>query len=166
MGPESKVSRHSMLFLIVLCGALLCFPRGLTSSPLVGASVFAKFARTSNPRSNQTAPSAIEYFDGYSQRVGIKLLWSVFSEKDVEGFQLYRMADDESYVSVINKRGLLPAWRQNFVDDDLKPATTYRYLLGVVFSDGTESLSQPVDVRSPKETIQWIAAVESREVAK
>jgi hypothetical protein len=101
-------------------------------------------------RGDQAAPTAIEYFDAHAMRSGIKLLWCVFSDKDVDGFQLYRMAEDDSYISVINKRGLIPAWHQNFVDSELAPSTTYRYLLGVVFSDGSESLSQPIVVRSSK----------------
>ena len=166
MDPASKTSKQSLLFLVVLCGALLGFPHGLSSSPQAGLGVLSTIAKKSKTHRNNSAPSGIEYFDGYSQRVGIKLLWSVFSEKDVEGFQLYRMAADDSYVTVVNKRGLIPAWHQNFLDDDLTPATSYRYLLGVVFSDGTEFLSQPVDVRSPKETIRKLAAVTSRELAK
>ena len=139
---------------------------GCRPLPQAGLGALSTIAKKSKTHRNQTAPSAIEYFDGYSQRVGIKLLWSVISEKDVEGFQLYRMAAADAYITVVNKRGLIPAWHQNFLDDDLTPATSYRYLLGVVFSDGTEFLSQPVDVRSPKETIQKLAAVKSRDFAK
>jgi len=149
MDRRSRIPQHIALFLVVLCCLLLSFPTLTSSSPQSAVRMLGNaLPRTS--QKDQTAPTAIEYFDAHTIRSGIKLLWCVFSDKDVDGFRLYRMAEDDSYISVINKRGLIPAWHQNFIDSELLPSTTYRYLLGVVYSDGSESLSQPIAVRSPK----------------
>jgi hypothetical protein len=98
---------------------------------------------------NQTAPVVVESFDAHSTRAGIKLLWRVFSDRDVEGFRIYRIAKNDSYLFVVNSRGLIPAWQQSFLDSEVTPATTYQYLLGVVFSDGSEFISHPVEVTTP-----------------
>lgn len=96
-------------------------------------------------RPNETAPVVIEYFHAYSATAAIRLAWGVFSEKDVAGFRIYRMSrSDASYV-VVSGNGLIPAWHQEYSDREVTPSTLYRYVLGVVFSDGSEFISQAVE---------------------
>jgi hypothetical protein len=58
------------------------------------------------------------------------------------------MSDGDVALTVVNKRGLIPAWHQDYLDTDVAPSTDYRYVLGIVFEDGMEYLSQPVGARS------------------
>ncbi len=96
-------------------------------------------------RPNETAPLVIEYFHAYPATATIRLVWGVFSEKDVAGFRIYRMSrSDASYV-VVSGNGLIPAWHQEYSDREVTPSTLYRYVLGVVFSDGSEVISQAVE---------------------
>jgi len=106
----------------------------------------------SQDRERQSAPCSIEYFEAHTIQSGIELVWGVFSEKDIDGFRIYRMAENDAVLVVVNKHGLIPAWHQSFEDTDLTSSTNYRYVLGVVFEDDTEYLSEPVEARSPEKT--------------
>lgn len=133
MNPPTRTSTCVTLLLVVLCSCLLFYPPSISSSP-------------------QSAPCAIECLDAHTLRSGIKLVWCVFSEKDIEGFRIYRMTENDASLVVVNRRGLIPAWQQSYVDMDLAPSTNYRYVLGVVFEDGNECLSEPVEARSSSES--------------
>ena len=140
-----------MLFLVVLLGSLTLLPRNIASSTHSALELLRYTIRVAtNDHQNQSKPVAVEYFDAHSQRAGVKLQWCVFSEKDVDGFRIYRMASDESYLFVVNRNGLIPAWHQDYLDSETAPSTTYRYVLGVVFDDETEFLSQPIEAKSQK----------------
>lgn len=141
----------SALFLVVLCTCLLSLPSHTASSPQFALGLLhTAFRDSDRSDGNNTRPTAIEYFDALGIRAAVKLVWNVFSEKDVEGFRIYRMADNDSQLFVVNKRGLIPAWRQTYVDTELASSTTYRYVLGVVFDDGSEVFSQPAAAKPTK----------------
>jgi hypothetical protein len=76
----------------------------------------------------------------------VELTWAAFSDKDIDGFRIYRREQNESYFLLINTQGLIPAWHQDYTDGELPSASIYQYVLGVVTSDGDEALSQPVEV--------------------
>jgi hypothetical protein len=127
----------------------MILPKGTASSPHSALDILRNnILFMTSDRKDQATPVPVEYFDAQSTRPGIKLLWCVFSDKDVDGFRIYRMARNDSYLFVVNRRGLIPAWHQSYLDNELSPSTTYRYVLGVVFSDGSEFLSQPVEATS------------------
>jgi hypothetical protein len=140
--------RRAITLLVVLFG-FLTLPGLTSSSPHSALDILRNSVRTT-PTTNPDAsrPVDIEYFDAHPIYSGMKILWCVFSDKDVDGFRIYRMADNSTDLSVVNRRGLIPAWQQNYLDGDLAPSTTYRYLLGVVFDDGSEVFSQPVEAKS------------------
>jgi len=141
----------SISFLVVLCACLLSVPSQTASSPQSAFGLLqTAFREIDRAAIDKARPTAIEYFDALGVRAAVKLVWNVFSEKDVEGFRIYRMADNDSQLSVVNKRGLIPAWRQTFLDTELTSSTTYRYILGVVFDDGSEIFSQPAAAKPSK----------------
>jgi hypothetical protein len=133
MNLLARTSTCVTLLLVVLCSCLLFCPPSTSSSP-------------------QSAPCSIECLDAHTLRSGIKLVWCVFSEKDIDGFRIYRMAENDATLVVVNRQGLIPAWQQSYVDTDLAPSTNYRYVLGVVFENGNECLSEPVEARSSNES--------------
>ncbi len=151
MKPLTRTSACDTLFLVVLCSCLLFYSPGVSSSPQ--SALLRNTIRGLSPdHQKQSAPSLIEYFEAHTLRSGIELVWGVFSEKDIDGFRIYRMSESDASLVVVNKQGLIPAWHQSFVDTDLAPSTHYRYVLGVVFEDDTEYLSEPVEARSSEKT--------------
>ncbi len=153
MNPLARTSTCATLFLFVLCSCLLFYPPSTSSSPQSALRILRNTIRSVSPNhQGQSAPCSIEYLEAHTLRLGIKLVWCVFSEKDIEGFRIYRMAQNDASLVVVNKRGLIPAWHQSYVDTDLAPSTNYRYVLGVVFDDGTECLSEPMEARSSSES--------------
>jgi hypothetical protein len=95
-------------------------------------------------RAHDSAPVTIEYFRASPAPSAVRLVWSVFSDKDVAGFRIYRASRNDGYV-VVTGSGLIPAWHQEHVDAGLASSTLYRYVLGVVFADGSEFLSQAIE---------------------
>jgi hypothetical protein len=153
MYPFKTTPRSTALLLVVLSG-FLATPHGSVSSPHAAMGLLRNsISGTGDPRHTEGHPVDIEYFDAHPIRTGMKILWCVFSDDDVDGFRIYRMAENSSYLFIVNKRGLIPAWQQNYLDGDLAPSTTYRYLLGVVFNDGSEFLSQPIEAKTSKQSI-------------
>ena len=146
-----------VLLLIVLCSFLL-IPMETPSSAGAALDILQKsIATTPYIPHGENHPVDVEYFDAQTITTGIKILWCVFSDRDVDGFRIYRMAEDSSYLCVVNKRGLIPAWQQNYLDDDLIPSTVYRYLLAVVFDDGSEFVTQPVEAKSSKQAMSGLS---------
>ena len=147
----TRTSACATLFLVVLCSYLLLYSPSASSSPQ-SALLRNAIRGLSTDHKRQSAPCSIEYFEAHTLQSGIKLVWAVFSDKDIDGFRIYRLSEKDVSLVVVNKRGLIPAWHQNFVDTDLTPSTDYRYVLGVVFEDDTEYLSEPVEARSSDKT--------------
>ncbi|MDH3214853.1 MAG: hypothetical protein OEN01_01015 [Candidatus Krumholzibacteria bacterium] len=142
-----------LLLLMVLFGSSLIFPSNIVSSPHSALHRLTENIRAMGQATvNQSAPNCIEYFDARLTSTGIELMWCAFSERTIEGFVLYRMAAGDSDLFIINRNGLIPAWHQSYTDSGLSANTTYRYLLGVMFADGSESLSQPVEVTTPSQS--------------
>ncbi len=145
MNRLERMCSWAALFLIVLSCVLLVLPKSPLSSPRSTVDPLRKaILPTSRATYTQTAPLVVEYFDAHPAGSDIELLWRVFSDRDVEGFRLYRVSETDTHLFVVNKRGLIPAWQQLFLDKELPAETTYQYLLGVVFSDGSEFISYPV----------------------
>jgi len=151
MNLLTGTARRVALFLVVLCVGVVFSPPGISSSPWSALTILRNTVSSGEPE--QSAPCSIEYFEAHPERPGIKLVWCVFADKDIEGFQIYRTSERDAALVVVNKRGLIPAWHQSCTDTDVAPATNYRYVLGVVFEDGTESLSEPAAARSPDKAV-------------
>lgn len=155
MDKVEKTLRKGVPLLVVLSGFLLLPPVTL-SSPHAAFDILRNPGRaTVAAGPTESRPVDIEYFDAHPINLGMKILWCVFSDKDVDGFRIYRMAENSADLFVVNKRGLIPAWQQNYLDGDLVPETTYRYLLGVVFDDGSEFFSQPIEAKSSTSVNGW-----------
>lgn len=132
------------LFLMALSGSLaISVSESIASQHGNAMSLFDKIdllvAKTSENR-----PRVIEYFDARPGEVRVQLSWIAFSD-DMDGFRIYRRNEGEPFFTLVNRDGLIPAWLQNYLDLELQPSTRYEYLLGVVLSDGSELLSQPIE---------------------
>lgn len=110
-----------------------------------------KSARTvaHGARDPQSAPDPVEYFNAYAASSSVDLDWHVVSERNVDGFRIYRQGDSTAYV-LINRDGLIPVWQDQYNDAHVKSNRDFSYVLGVVLSDGSEFLSQPVQVHTAK----------------
>ena len=145
---STRMSRWTPSFLVVLCGALMLLPSYSSGSKSSVKS--ASEAAGTQSSTNASGPVFIIHFDGHGATAGIELSWSVFSEKDMLGFTLYRADRDGSNFTLVNEEGLIPRWRWMYVDGDLEPSMTYRYVLCVVHQDGSEFLSHPIEVTSSR----------------
>ena len=131
-------------FLIVLASSLLLHPPACEASQLDdhisvfgGIDLLVESTRTSTP-------SIIEYFEARGVDIRVQLDWIAFGD-DVDGFRIYRRSAGSAIFLLVNREGLIPAWFQQYLDRGLSPSTSYQYILGVVFADGSELLSHPVE---------------------
>ena len=97
-----------------------------------------------------SAPAVIQYFDAYPSCQGVDMVWAAFSDNEVEGFKIYRSDNGEAFFFLVNEDGLIPVWQQEYSDDDVRPSTTYQYILSVILGSGKEILSQPLEVTTSK----------------
>jgi hypothetical protein len=126
------------LSIAVLC--FLLFPAG--DLPLDVRSARTHFLS----EASASAPSELEYFYAREVTTGVELSWMAVSEKDIEGFKLYRRERGVPIYLLVNNEGLIHRWRYDFVDGDPKKGHTYLYVLGVVHGDGSEQISRPVEI--------------------
>lgn len=147
MSLFSRASKRVQLFLILLFCSLFALPIVTSSAPNAALNMLRDNAHwVQQARDNRSAPPVIQHFDARLVTPNIELSWVAFSEHDVDGFRIYRMRHDQSFVAIVNNDGLIPPWHQAYTDTDLTPSATYRYVLAVVLRNGSEVLSNPVDV--------------------
>jgi hypothetical protein len=73
---------------------------------------------------------------------GVRLIWEVFSDDEVQGYRIYRAMESNSSAELVNPEGLIPPETRMFVDDGVRYGRAYDYTLGVVQEDGSEIRSQ------------------------
>jgi hypothetical protein len=94
----------------------------------------------------ESAPVLIQYFDAQLMSSGVELSWFAVSEKDIEGYRIYRRETDEAFLWLVNEDGLLAPWQVTFMDGSIARDVSYEYVLGVVHADQSEFLSYVVPV--------------------
>jgi len=76
--------------------------------------------------------------DSHGEAVGLS--WTIFSDEQLRGYELYRShRDDPGRGSPVHGERILPPTQRSLVDDSVEPATWYRYTLVVVGENGTEA---------------------------
>jgi hypothetical protein len=91
----------------------------------------------------------VQSFDARSLESGVQLAWVIEADEEIEGFRIYRGADERSPHELVNTDGLIPIESRSFLDGDVSGSgATYWYTLAVVTADGSEVLSQTVTVRT------------------
>lgn len=93
-----------------------------------------------------SAPNEVEFLRAHEVVSGVELMWMVVSEKDVDGFKIYRRERGRPIFVMVNNDGMIRAWRYRYVDGSPERETTYEYVLGVVHEDGSEQISLPVEI--------------------
>ena len=145
-----NMARHGLCFLLVLaCSVSVLSSDAAATRKAVEHRSKAKPPARSAHHPIHARPAAIQYFDARPHGAEVELVWCCFSDKDTRGFRVYRRDQSSSYFSLVNREGLLQPWRQNYLDTDVASASGYQYVLAVVYADGTEFLSQPIEVRTP-----------------
>lgn len=135
------------LFLVVLSGFLFTMPGNGTASR--NARVQDRFGNSDfeGPQPGvESAAVLIQYFDAQLMSGGVELSWFAVSEKDVEGYRIYRRDTDEAFFWLVNEDGLLAPWQATFMDGSITRDISYEYVLGVVHADQSEFLSHVVPV--------------------
>lgn len=99
-----------------------------------------------------SAPADVEFFRAHEITAGVELSWMAASEKDIDGFKVYRREPSIPLYLLLNNEGLINPWRFDYIDGSPQRGHTYLYVLGVVHSDGSEQLSQPAEITtSPRD---------------
>jgi hypothetical protein len=145
--------RRSLSLGGLLCLAVLCDSANGFSSAVSVPNNATQCARYDipGPRPARAAETVFfQYFEGHSGVSGVNLNWAVYTEKDVEGFRVYRRSDKDCCYSVVNDEGMIAAWRSSYNDDKAQNGRIYQYALSVVLSKDVEVLSTPIEVRTPE----------------
>ena len=87
---------------------------------------------------------AARYDDGR-----VMLEWSIAAADELEGFNIYRAAGDDTPFLKLNDTLLPAGGAYRFADDDIGPGDTYTYVLGAVDRDG-EFMSERRRVTVPE----------------
>lgn len=90
----------------------------------------------------------IERFDATFSADAVHLRWDIFTDEDIAGFRIYRAQLEGAY-TLVSGGGPIASDVRDFVDAAVQPARTYRYILAVVRSDGSDVVSPVVTVRTP-----------------
>jgi hypothetical protein len=98
-------------------------------------------------------PADVEFFNAHEVMAGVELTWMATSEKDIDGFRIYRRKSSQPFYLMVNTDGLISAWRFEYVDGGPERGQKYLYVLGVVHADGSEQFSQPVEVTTTANAI-------------
>jgi hypothetical protein len=75
----------------------------------------------------------------------VELTWDVFSDEPIDGFRLYRREAKSDREISIPRYGLIPREERRYIDNDVQPGESYRYVLVAVSPDGPELRSRPVE---------------------
>jgi hypothetical protein len=94
-----------------------------------------------------TSAVLIASFEAVVGTRGVEISWRIASADGLLGFNVYRSESETGYER-LNPRALLSASATSFLDAEVRPGRTYRYLLGAVDSDG-EFLSPVQTVVTP-----------------
>ena len=74
-----------------------------------------------------TSPVAIAMFEAATASRGIELHWTIASAEGLEGFNVYRSADQKTGFVRLNDGGLVGPSETSYLDTEIEPATTYWY---------------------------------------
>lgn len=91
----------------------------------------------------------IQSFFARPAGAGIELSWEILTDENILGHRVYRSAGADDDLGLLNTDHLIPASARAYLDEDVEPGQTYRYVLGVVRDDGTE-LRSPVETASTR----------------
>ncbi len=160
LATRSNMTLWVPLFLVVLFGSLRVTPPRASASQLT--TLESLFDRRSDAPcvvsvavrsgSSASAPRIIEAFNAHALDTRIVLDWIAFAD-DVRGFRIYRRGRGDSHFFLLNREGLIPAWLQNYLDLNIEQHSSYQYVLGVVFANGSEILSQPVEATTSSRSL-------------
>ncbi|HET6348017.1 MAG TPA: FlgD immunoglobulin-like domain containing protein [Candidatus Krumholzibacteria bacterium] len=97
-------------------------------------------------------PVLIQRFTATAAGYAVELVWTVASDEHVAGYRIYRGLGDASMRDVSATTGLVPAGATSYTDVNVAGGQTYRYAIGVVLDNGSETMSQIVSVVTRKHT--------------
>jgi hypothetical protein len=111
-----------------------------------------------NPAAAETCVTVIDvaapvpvWISGVAARAvgtGVDLRWKAASDQPIAGYHIYRSEDGRQEMVPLNNGQLLPPGTGAFLDSDVLPGQTYRYIVGVVAEDGSETRSREVSVKA------------------
>jgi hypothetical protein len=95
-----------------------------------------------------SVPVFVARFAAVSSDAGVALSWETIADENVKGFNIYR--DDGSGDGPVPAKAgdLIPPHERRYVDGGVRGGHGYEYTLGVVFDDGTETMSHTVSVKT------------------
>ncbi len=93
-------------------------------------------------------PVLISKFDAVARRGSVEVSWDVWSDEALASFSLYRREGDASLAAAV-AQGSFDGAARAFVDDSVKPATTYHYELVIQARSGDEFRSPVATVTTP-----------------
>jgi hypothetical protein len=93
-----------------------------------------------------SVPVFVSRFEAVSSDAGVALSWETISDENVKGFNIYRRGVNEETPVGVNLDGLIPLGTKEYLDRGVAGGHEYEYTLGVVFEDGTETMSQVAGV--------------------
>lgn len=91
------------------------------------------------------------WISGFTASAGensVRLDWSVDADETIEGFRIYR-STPAGQSAVLLTDPPLPGTQRTYRDDDVQPAETYRYTLGVLSARSGEIRSSTVEAQIP-----------------
>jgi hypothetical protein len=93
-------------------------------------------------------PVFVQAFDARTTEKGIELTWDVLSDEAVKGFKITRFEKGSEIETVLRDGALIASDSRVFLDETVRPAVEYEYVLTVVLEGGTEQASQKIEARS------------------
>ncbi len=93
-----------------------------------------------------TTPVYFKEFRAIQIDAGVELTWDVSSDEPIDGFRLHRRVAGSDRELSIPPHELIPWGERRYVDSDVHPGESYRYVLAAVRPDGSGLMSYAVDV--------------------
>lgn len=89
------------------------------------------------------------YFSDFRASVrvnSVELAWNVIIDEALDGFRIYRRQAGSGRDISITRDDLIPRDKRNYMDRDVRPGESYRYVISAVRTDGSELMSRPIEV--------------------
>ncbi|UCD19945.1 MAG: T9SS type A sorting domain-containing protein [candidate division WOR-3 bacterium] len=83
----------------------------------------------------------ITHFEAIAIEGGVNVTWSIVTDEELAGFNLYRSTEQGSVGECINRYGLIPPSEMEYIDTSAKAGKSYYYTLGVIGTGGSEKRS-------------------------
>ncbi len=90
----------------------------------------------------------INTFEANAVESGVELVWDITADEVIRGFNIYRKTGENDLGERVNGDGLIPPEERTYTDAGAKHGKPYWYTLGVVKNDGSEMLSQSVQIKT------------------